>query len=74
MKLDRDGVPLVGADAEPVFAEGESLLIVLLDHLRELRAADPATVRRAGREQPLDLHPACFIQLDADELRLVAQN
>lgn len=61
-KVDFGGMSLAGADAQPIFADGESLFVVVLNHIIEFCARDRLAMRRTGCKELFDAHPAVRIK------------
>src|ERR1051325_1873007 len=74
LQIDFDGVPLAGANALAVFAEGEASFVAGGGDVIELVAGERSSVLIDGVEQIINRDPAGFAELQADAFGFVAQN
>ena len=67
-------MPLVGADAFAVDAEGEALLWAIGDQVLESVKVDAGAVRRESCEEHFDFYPTVVVPSDADHPWIVTQD
>ncbi len=73
-QIDRDRVSLIGADLLPILADGKALLVTGSYHLFQKFPGSGMSCRGHLGEKQINLHPALFVQADANGFRTMPQN
>ena len=73
-EVNRKRMPLIGADAQAVFAQGETLFVILRDNRFQQRAIQRNALFLRRRDEIVNRHPSARIRRQPDRFRLMTQH